>query len=273
VASPNIYSGGYGGSTGAVMTSASTPIAQSGNTWYVDSVSGSDAASPRGRDRARPLATLAQALTNASANDSIVFFSGHTQTLTAITTLSLAGLKLFGEGSGSTRPQFIRNMNDELFDITAAGVRLENLYFPGSTTTSALSKVRTAGANTKIINCYLEADDNDTGAQIELVTGGDSCEIRDTTIISTATAVSAQPASAILVTNAVSDLTLDTVVLNGGSTSWSNPFAFVGTGAVTRLYAENLDLLNDSDVTLATGTTGFVMVRNKSGSARIVWAA
>src|SRR5687767_7336230 len=153
MASPNIYSGGYGGSTGAVLTTSAAPIYQSGNTWYVDSVTGSDAASPRGRDRARPLATLAQALTNAAAGDVIVFFSGHTQTLTAITTLSLAGLKLLGEGSGSSRPQFIRDANDELFDITAAGVRLENLYFPGSTTTSALSKVRTAGANTKIVNC------------------------------------------------------------------------------------------------------------------------
>lgn len=273
MASPNIYTGGYGGSTGAVLTSSSSAIYQSGNVWYVDSVTGSDAASPRGRDRARPLATIAQAITNASANDTIVLFSGHTQTMSAITTIALAGLKILGEGSGSSRPQFIRNMNDELFDITAAGVRVENIYFPGSTTTSALSKLRTAAANTKIINCYFEADADDTGAQIELVTGGDSCEIRDTTVISTATAVSAQPASAILVTNAVSDLTLDTVVLNGGSTSWSNPFAFVGTGAVTRLFAENLDLLNDSDVTLATGTTGYVHVRNKSGSARIVWAA
>lgn len=273
MASPNIYTGGYGGSTGAVLTSTTSPIYMSGFTWYVDSVTGSDAASPRGRDRARPLATLAQALTNASAGDVIVLLSGHTQTMSAITTLSLAGLKILGEGSGSSRPQFIRNMNDELFDITATGVRLENIYFPASTTTSALSKVRTAGAETKIVNCYFEAGANDTGAQVELVTSGDSFEMKDTTIISTATSVSAQPGSAITVTNTVANMTLGQVVLDGGSTGWSNPFAFVGTGAVTRLYAENIDLLNDSDMTFATATIGVVHVRNKSGSARIVWAA
>ena len=271
MASPNIYTGGYGGANGAVLASAA-PIYQSGNTWYVDSFIGADAASPAGRDRARPLASLAQALTNASANDTIVFLQGHQQTLTAITTLSIAGLKLLGEGTGTNRPSFTRNVNDELFDITAAGVRIENIWFPVSSTSTALGKVRTAGANTKIINCYFESGANDTGPAIELITGGDSCEIRDTYVVSTSTTT--PPGPAITVTNAVSDLTLDTVVIDAGSVGMGAAlFAVVGTGAITRLFAENLDLLNDADVTLATGTTGIVHVRNKSGSARIVWAA
>jgi hypothetical protein len=35
----------------------------------------------------------------------------------------------------------------------------------------------------------------------------------------------------------------------------------------------NVDLLNNSDVTFATGTTGYFAVRYATGSARVVWTA
>jgi hypothetical protein len=278
MASPNILRGGIGGTTGAVFTTVS-PLQYSGEVWYVSSTNGSDAASPRGRERIRPLATLAQALTNAGNNDTIVCLSAHQETLTAITTIAETGLRILGEGTGSNRPSFTRNVNDELFDITGAGVVLDNLQFPASSTATALSKVRVGAAACVIRNCLFQASTADDGAQIELITGGDRCTIEGTTVISTASAPSDQPASAILVTNAVSDLnvggplTEQAVVLDGGSSGWANPFAFVGTGAITRLTAQNLDLLNDSDITLATGSTYIIHVRNTSGSARLVLAA
>jgi len=95
----------------------------------------------------------------------------------------------------------------------------------------------------------------------------------DTTVISTATAPSDQPESAIKVTNAITDLWINNLTINGGSSGWANPYAFNGAAAVTVFRALQVSLLNDSDVTLATGTTGWIQVGTTSGSARVVWAA
>lgn len=270
MASPNIYFSGIGGTAGATLATIS-PLYASGTVWYVHSASGTDAVSPRGKDRSRPLATLAQAITNASAGDIIVCLSGHSQTLTAIQTISLAGLTILGEGSGSNRPTFTRNANDELFDITGAGVWLDNLYFPASSTSTALGKVRTAAAGTQVTNCLFEAGANDTGPQLETVTGASAVRVYSTTFTSTST--TSAPLSGIQVTNALSDMTLDTVVFDGGTVGWSDYAAIQGLGAITRLRAVNIDLLNDSDISLATGSTGYIHTRNKSGSARVIWTA
>jgi hypothetical protein len=245
----------------------------SGNVWYVHSGTGSDAATPRGKERIRPLATLAQAVTNAAAGDIICCLSGHTQTITGTQTLSLAGLTIIGEGTGSSRPHFIRNVDAVMFDITAHAVWLDNLYLDDSELASTAARVKTAGDTTVINNCYIESGTLDTGPALETVTGASNLSVRATTFISTSTSVSSQPASAITVTNALVGCELDTVVFSGGSSGWSNPYALNGAAAITRLKAINIDLLLDSDVTLATGSTGFITVRNKTGSARIVWTA
>jgi len=277
MASPNIYPSGVGGSTGPTLTTSS-PLYLSGDIWYVSSTSAAaaDAASPRGKERIRPLATLAQAVTNAAAADIIVVLENHTETITSTQTLGKAGLYIVGEGSGSTRPKFTRNIaaNGVLFDITAAGVVLQNLYFPATVTTASTgAKVRTNSIRTHILDCYFEAGTLDDGAQIEFITGAGQDRILDTTVISTATAPSDQPESAIKVTNAITDLWINNLTINGGSSGWANPYAFNGAAAVTVFRALQVSLLNDSDVTLATGTTGWIQVGTTSGSARVVWAA
>jgi hypothetical protein len=273
MASPNFHSNGVGGTTGATLTTVS-PLLTSGNIYYVSSASGSN--SNTGLERNKPLATLAQAYTNASANDTIVLMSGHTQSIVAVQTLAKAGLTIVGEGSGSSRPQFTRlntGASFVLFDITAAGVTLSNLYFQDTSGAACTdSKVKSAAANTLIDGCYFEAGVYDTGPQVEYVTGASQARIRDTTFISVGTS-GTQPESAVKVTNALTDLELDTVVFDGGTIGWSNPYALNGAAAITRLRGINLSLLDDSDITLATGTTGYLHVLNKSGSARVVWTA
>lgn len=278
MASPNILTGGIGGLAGAELATVS-PLQYSGEVWYVHSPTGSDAASPRGRERIRPLATLAQAITNAGNNDIIVLMSGHQESLASITTIAETGLRLIGEGSGSARPRLTSNMvvADEMLDVTGAGVIIDNIYFPATTgALGSLPRIRLGAAGCVVRNCYFECGTFESAASsvaIELITGANNCRIEDTVIASTSTLVTSQPTAAILVTNAVTDLTLRNLTLDGGASGWSNPFAFVGTGAVTRLLATNLDLLNDSDLTLATGSSYQIHVRNKSGSARLVLTA
>jgi hypothetical protein len=276
MASPNIYSSGIGGSSGSELATASR-LYSSGFVWYVSFSSGTDAASPAGRERNRPLKTLSQAYTNASAGDVIVLLSGHTETLTSAQTLGKAGLLVIGEGSGTTRPTFTRGDDVNVFNVTAAGVLIDNIIFNDTFATAVNpAAVKTASTETVLKNCQFQMGDDlvDVAANIgfEMVTGAGQVRIEDTRFVVVSDATY-RPASAIKVTNAMSDLELSGVTLDGGPVGWAQPYAFNGAAAITRLTTLNVDLYNDSDITLATGTTGNVHVRSTTGSAKVVWAA
>jgi hypothetical protein len=127
--------------------------------------------------------------------------------------------------------------------------------------------------STLVQDCYFECGASDTGPAAETITGAAQAVFRDTTFISTATLLTAQPHSALKVTNAITDMDIDTCAFSGGSTGWSNQHAINIAGAVTRLRAFKVDLLADSDATIVTGTTGYFNVRYRTGSARVIWAA
>lgn len=272
MASPITRDNGIGGTAGAELVSLA-PLSTSGAIHYVHSSTGDD--SYAGTDRIRPLATLAQAHTNASAGDIIVCLSGHSESISSAITFSKAQILVLGEcATEATAPRFTRTADINMFDVTAAGVRFHKLYFPISTTAaSAKSRVRIATAGCQVVDCYFDHGAQDDGPGVELITGAGNIRIQGTRFTSTISSAADQPDTAIEVTNAVTHLDLDTVVLDGGSSGWANPYAFNGAAAVTGLFGVNVDLLNGSDITLATGTTGYIHRRNKSGSANIVWTA
>lgn len=256
------------GATSGAPLLTREPIVASGQHWYVSSLTGSDAVSPRGLDRIRPLATLAQAHTNATAGDTIILLENHSETLSSAQTFNKAGIRVRSEGSGNTRARFTASAAINMFDVTAAGVWFENVYFPASTA-AATARIRIATAGTRIYGCYFQCGASDTSAAVKYITGAGQAEIRSTSFVSSATSVSAQPAIGVEVVNAMSDLNLDTVVFDGGSYGWSD-YAFKGTAAITRLYGIDLSLLNDSDLYLATSSVYEIHVANQSGSARMV---
>lgn len=116
---------------------------------WVDSVLGNDA---NAGTKELPLATLAQAVTNATASngDIIVLKAGHTETLTSTITISKAGLKIFGLGVGSGAPNFICNAAIDCIDVTAADVELNNLYFPAATTAISTALINAGAANLRV---------------------------------------------------------------------------------------------------------------------------
>jgi hypothetical protein len=126
-------------------------IATGGVIW-VDSVHGSD--SNAGNEGA-PLATLAAAITTATANngDIIVVKSGHTETLTSAIAVSKAGVKIFGIGEGSDAPRFTVNAAVDGLNITGASVEINNLYFPAGTTAINTARVNIDAANVRVKNC------------------------------------------------------------------------------------------------------------------------
>jgi len=267
LASPNIYPNGAGGSSGDKFATRS-PVYTSGLIYYLHSGTGSD--SNAGLEREKPLATLSQAITNTVAGDTIVALSGHSESLAVGLTFAKA-LLIAGEGTGSSRPKFTcTGAGIDMFNVTAAGVQFRNLYFPAPTADGY--RVSSSAAGTVVDGCYFEHGTADTTAQgVYLGSNANHARILNTTFIVTSTTT--RPAGAIRVANAIADLTLDTVVIDGGTVGWANPYAVLGSAAVTRLSAVDIDLLRGSDVSLATGTTGIITLRNKTGSSRIVWAA
>lgn len=267
MASPYIYKN-TGGSLGARLTTR-RPVYSSGQRWYVSSGIGSDAYN--GRERHKPLATLAAAHTAAAAGDSIVCLAGHVEALAVAQTFNKARIKLYGEGEGSSLPRFTANGAIAMFDITAAGVQIESIYFPASTA-APTARVRTASTFTRVTNCIFECGPSDTAAALRLITGCGQFRGYGCQFTSTATVVTSQPNCGFEVVNAVTGVELDTFIFDGGTKGWSD-YALKGTAAITDFYFLDIDLLNDSDIFFATGTTGDLHIRNESGSARVQWDA
>lgn len=269
--SPTIYENGAGGTSGDELATFNN-IRTSGLIWYVSSATGTDAVAPAGRDRIKPLRTLSQAVTNASVGDIIVLLSGHSETLTAGQTISKAGLRIVSEGAAGTAnaARFTCNGSILMFDITAAGVTLGGIYFAASTVAPTTARVRINSAAVTLRGCYFECGTLDTVTSVSYVTGAGQCLIKSCTFVSTSTSTASQPIQPVTVVNTMSDLTLDTVTFNGGLSGWSSRTAFQANAAVTRCVATNIDLLNDSDVNMVTGSVYTWSIRNKSGSAVVI---
>lgn len=250
------------------------PLALSGDVWYVHSGTGSDAASPRGLERLRPLATLSQALTNAANADIIVLLDGHTETLTGALTISKV-VAICGSGSSGGRPtvKFKRNAAaGTLFTISTNFVRIHNVWFEANQQANATARISVGGTDFELEDCYFECGQYDTGPALSIGSGQGNVRIKDTTFISTATSAAAQPESAIKCAGDSPDMEFDGLVLSGGTVGWSNPYAFDATAnALTRVRGRSVSLLLGADMKFASGTTGWVFPRTATGGARLVW--
>lgn len=269
MASPYVYKSN-GASSGARLATRS-PVYVSGRVWYVDYTNGVDAAGTRGLERARPLKTLAQAVTNGSAGDKIQFLPNHAETLAASQVLSKAGMHLRSEGTGTARARFTCSGAVDMFDITARGVWIESIVFPKSTAV-ATARVRVGALGFQAYNCEWDCGESDTNPALKFITGAGQAAVRSCQFDSVSTSVTTQPAIGLEVANAINDLYLDGVIFDGGTVAWSD-FALKCTAAVTGLVGIDVDLLNGSDVYTATGSVYEFHVRNQSGSSRLEFTA
>ena len=258
---------GLGGTTGHSLATAA-PAVSFGTTWYVGP-GGVDAATATGLDGGRrreaPLATLAQAYTNASAGDTIVFLENHTETLAVAQTLAKVGLTLVSEGDGSARARFTCNAAIAMFDITAAAVRVLNVYFPASTTAAPTARIRIGASGALVEDCYFECGALDTNRAVQLVAGSSYTEINSCSFVSTA----ATPARGLQVSNVISGLILRDLIFDGGSFGWTTYAMDILAGTVTGLYANGISLLNNSDLDASNSGTGIMTIEASSGSALI----
>lgn len=264
MASPNSWPAGLAG-TGFELATATNDYF-SGAVYWVNTVSGNDANA--GTERELPKATLASAHTAASAGDMVVIESGSSESLASAQSLNKAGITILGLGQGSSRPRYTANGAIAMFNISAAGVRVYNIYFPASTS-APTSRVSTAAAETEINSCYFECGANDTGAATIVAANAHNCRIINSSYVTTAS----RPAIGLSVTGAVTDLYAKNVVFDGGAYGWTD-YAFKISAAATRLLVDNLTLTNRSDFGItATATSYKIFGVDTSGSGRVVIAA
>jgi hypothetical protein len=118
---------------GTVVLASQLPPT-TGAYWFVHSVTGSNGNS--GKTPERPFSTIDYAVGRCTADkgDVIVVMPGHVETVTAAAGLDLdvAGITVFGLGSGSLRPQvnFTTAVGADM-DIDAANVTVVNVLFTG----------------------------------------------------------------------------------------------------------------------------------------------
>lgn len=102
-----------------------------GDFWFVHS--GTGASTNSGRGKQFPFATVAQAITAATASqgDQIIVMPGHAESYTATDGFDVAkaGLRIIGLGVGSNRPTFTFADTDAQVNIGASSTHIENLRF------------------------------------------------------------------------------------------------------------------------------------------------
>lgn len=233
---------------------------------WLDTVNGNNANA--GTERELPVATLAQAVTNSAANGIIVIESGSAESLTGAQALSLAGLSIIGLGQGTSRPRYTAAGAIAMFNVTAAGVRIYNLYFPASTAVPT-SRISTAAAETEINGCYFEHGASDTSAGIIVAASANNCRLISNSHVVTAS----RPAIGVSVTGAVTDLYAKSLTFDGGSYGWTD-YALKISAAATRILVDGVTLTNRSDIGVTiTATTYKFFGVSASGSSRVLITA
>lgn len=246
-----VFENGISSTTSGSDSFIYSDIIINGDVHWVDSVSGND--SNDGKEET-PLATLGQAITNATANngDVIVIKAGHSESLSSSLGVSKAGLKIYGLGSGTTRPTFTITGNVDGMDVTGARCEINNLYFPASTSANT-SRINVGAAGVKIKSCGFLCGASDLET-ITLPDAADDCEINSCTFQVTADG----PDSAIEIESAtLLGLKVISCSFDANSLAWDNA-AIYSTVAHTEFVYDSVTLTNGADIVHTAAAKGWV---------------
>jgi len=270
------YPNGIGGYPPGDFLDTCKPLLTSGNVWYVSSLIGTDAVSPAGQNREKPLKTLANAVASAAEGDIIVFLPGHTETLTLAQTIGRS-LTLIGEGVIDGKPAVSFKGNSAaatLISAISTGIEFRNLYFPPNLVNNTAPRILAGADDFVMRGCYVDCGATDQAAAVRF--SGNRFTLDKSTFISTATLTSAQPKLAIEAgTGAVIEGVLMTdVEVSAGTVGFSNYAAvdLTKAGVLTRLQVEGMSLLLGADMAIHPFATGRVNVQLATGGSRVSWA-
>jgi hypothetical protein len=261
---------GIAGETGDRLVTES-PILTSGNVWYVDFTNGTDAVSPAGRERNKPLKTFAQANTNAATGDIVVLLSGHAEIYTASVTISKE-LTIIGEGLVEGVPQASFQLNaaaSSVFILTGARVQFRNVRFRAHVQDCASNGIDSQLSNAQFIGCYFESGEHNTGPWLK-ATAAPGTVVSGCTFVSAPTNTTA-PASAVKHSGASHGFTILDTVFDGGTIGYSNGIACdLSAAALDSVRIEGVTLTRGADLAMHASSTGFVNV-SATGGGRVTW--
>lgn len=251
------------------------PLQTPGVVWFVNSATGTDGASPAGRDREKPLATLAQAQTNASAGDTVFLEAGHTEVYVSALTISkqlfiAAGGAVTGSGAVSFA---INAAANNIFSITAQGVELRNILFKASVqsnTGGGNAKINVSIDGTRFVGCRWEQSANDQMSGCRLGGGTNNTRFENCTFVSTAVTTATRPTRGLEITGAITNVELYGVTFDDGTVGFSTA-AFDDASTITRLMAMRISALRGADLLIAATTTGWLNLATSTGGGRVVW--
>lgn len=271
-----VYPNGLGESLGGDPLLGQKPFWVGGSVWWVNSVTGTDAGGTAGQDREKPLATLAQAITNSSAFDTIVLQSGHTETLTGAVTIGSARA-IVGVGTTSGKPGATLKLNAasaSLLTMSGAGSQLRNIYFPTNVQSNSGGSGKVAipaTTNILVYGCYFECGANDQQDAVQATASSNSLRIENCTFVSVATSTATRATNGIKLTGAMSDVAVVNNTFDDGTVGFSGKAADLSGGTVTRLHAYGNSLLRGASLLNNSATTGFFGTGVLSGGSGVSW--
>jgi len=258
------YENGIVSSSAGGDTDLGTDIFVTGDVFWVDSVNGND--SNAGTNRTAPKATLSSAISAAAANngDLIILEANHSETLTSSLTISTAGLRIMGLGTGSTKPAFTCDAAIDMFNITGARVEINGLRFPAGTTANNTSRINVGAAGIRIINCDFTCGANDLES-ITVPDAGDDCEINGCTFT-----ISADGPDAAIEIESASVLGLKVIgcTFDGGSSDFDAAAINSGVAHTEFLYRGNT-LTNNASIIHTAAATGQCIGTIAGDSSRV----
>lgn len=191
----------------------------------------------------------------ASRGDVVHVLPGHTETLTAALTVSVAGVSIIGHGRGTLQPTLTVNGAVDGISVTGANVLIENIGFAAPETDEATAMINVAAAGVTLRNVFgigSQTSKNFVDC-VTLASGGDDCTIEGLRIYNTTVAVN----SFISIEAAVARLSLLNVrcigpVVAGG---------LIDAATATHLFMEDVRIVASGTTkpaaTLDSNPTGF----------------
>jgi hypothetical protein len=261
MSSPNIYSAGLN-LAGTVFANGPATLQLDGATYlsgsvqWLDTISGNNVNA--GSLPELPVATLAQAVTNSAANGVIVIGAGSSESLVGSQALSLAGLSIFGCGTGSSRPRYTCTGAVDMWSVGATGVWIEGIYFPASTAV-ATSRIKANSDGLTVKDCYFECGASDTNRALSF-SGGNFCRADGCSFVVTAS----RPATGLEVVNSVTDTVIVDCVFDGGSYGWTS-YALKVSNSATRVRLMGNTFSNRSDLGFTVTGASYQLFGNDMG--------
>lgn len=269
----NIYNNGLGELLGDSLAT-SKPVQTPGFVWFVNSVGGVDAASPAGRDRQKPLATISQAVTNSAAGDIILLEDGHTEILTSNVAISKQ-LFIVGGGSSAGIPTVNFTGNAAaltMFTMSAAGSQMRNVRIKQSLQNNTGStRFSITAATVRLKGMYIESGAFDQLPAVTIGATPSNTRFNACTFISVATTTATRPVSGLsFLGSAPVDLDLEGCVFSDGTVGYSTAACDL-SGFATRLSGDNLSALLGADILINASSTGFLNLSTTTNGGRITW--